>query len=344
MSICPEHGYLRGDGRGGGPWLGRGRATAAVLAATALTLTACGGSGRDAEQAAPPSPPPSAHTETVTVERGAPSPTRAETTLKKATETATVTPDSDGYVAMDPADFVTRGYVIFQYSTGGSLGECAIGDRGVSCQGSPGGEIPDVKVPGFDKGRATSVSARPSGVDYAVYADMPVAKYSLQVGAKITYRGSTCWAESSDSMMCSNSGNTFWIKGAARAVSTNVQPKGEYFSGGSGGRDSAGGSGNSGGAGNSGSTPRTKADSSAVNCREGQKTWQIVSGDIGCAEAVDIGLRYMGAVSRGEGEGNTAYLQMGRWACSSPTYARSKEINAAAVCERKPNVRVHQLP
>lgn len=80
----------------------RGRATAAVLAATALTLTACGGSGRDAEQAAPPSPPPSAHTETVTVERGAPSPTRAETTLKKATETATVTPDSDGYVARIP--------------------------------------------------------------------------------------------------------------------------------------------------------------------------------------------------------------------------------------------------
>lgn len=316
----------------------RGGATAAVLAATVLTLTACGGSGRDAEQAAPPSPPLSAHTETVTVERDAPSPTRAETTLKKATETATVTAESDGYVAVDPADFVAKGYVIFQYSTGGSLGECAIGDRGVSCQGSPGGEIPDVKVPGFTKGRATSVSARPSGVDYAVYADMPVAKYSLQVGTKITYRGSKCWAESADALMCSNSGNTFWIKGAARAVSTNVQPKGEYFSGGGSGSGSSGGSGNSGG------TTRTKADSSAVKCREGQKTWQIVSGDIGCAEAVDIGLRYMGAVSRGEGEGNTAYLQMGKWACSSPTYARSKEINAAAVCERKPNVRVHQLP
>lgn len=309
----------------------RWKAVTALLAATAMTLAACGG---QSDQAAPPP----AETETVTVERGAPSPSRAETSLKRATETATATDASDaadaadGLTAMDPDSYLTKGYVIFQYSTGGSLGECAIGDRGVSCQGSPGGDVPDVKVPGFTKGRATSVSARPSGVDYAVYADMPAATYSLPSGHQVTYKGTTCRAENADTLTCSNSGNSFSIKGAARAVSTNVQPKGEYFSG------------TTGGSGNSGSTTRTKADSSAVNCREGQRTWQIVSGNIGCAEAVDIGLRYMGAVDRGEGEGNTAYVQMGQWACSSPTYARSKEINAAAVCERKPNVRVHQLP
>lgn len=80
------------------------------------------------------------------------------------------------------------------------------------------------------------------------------------------------------------------------------------------------------------------------DCSMGPDTWRIISGDVGCPEATDVGIRYLSARDRGLGEGEGAYVYIDDWACSSPSAARSAELGAVAVCTRADGARVHQLP
>lgn len=80
------------------------------------------------------------------------------------------------------------------------------------------------------------------------------------------------------------------------------------------------------------------------DCSMGPDTWRIISGDVGCPEATDVGIRYLAARNRGLGEGEGAHVYIDDWACTSPSAARSAELGAVAVCTRADGAHVHQLP
>lgn len=65
---------------------------------------------------------------------------------------------------------------------------------------------------------------------------------------------------------------------------------------------------------------------------KGHRLAQVEKGEMTCEEAMEV-LDEYDAVKDSEGQGNTLAVSIGEWNCSSPSYARSQQLQASTVCE-----------
>lgn len=235
-------------------------------------------------------------------------------------ESRTPTPTAVHH-AVDPADYADGDNYVFAHRTGGRMGTCVIGERGVTCMGAAVDDIPDVQVPPFPPGRPSAVTLSDEGVDYGIFEGAPPAPAELDVHDSITAEGVTCTVVDEATFTCTRGGDSFTLTDDYHWISTSRAPIGRYFV-----DSSAGETGGSDDTGNS-----VGASGKQGTCEDDGGDVTVISGDISCADAVAIMNEYERRAPA-EGGGNILAMEIGDWGCSSPTAARSAETGASATC------------
>ena len=181
---------------------------AALVGATGLLLVSCGDVGTD--QGAAPAPTAASQSRDAK-----PSPTSEDAGVQ--------------LVDVDPSTFEIGGSHVFRYVLDGESGECTISERGVMCMGSPGNDIPEVKVDPFPQGPESAVSVGVDGTEYLVFEGAPPAPATLKAGERISRGQSTCSVNDASTLTCDFDGESFTLEGEEAVISTNSEPVGRYF-------------------------------------------------------------------------------------------------------------------
>lgn len=288
----------------------------AAMAAAALVLSACSTSTE---------PVPAATTTVTTVVADGGVEKQTPSSTATSSEPAGVrTVDYSQLQQVSRQTFTSGDFVSFRHVNGTATGECFL-NQVVTCTGSADSSVPDVDMPPFS-GRPGAIQIGPAGLAYAIIEGVPAAQNELKPGQWVDFGVARCAKPDGASLVCSNDTVAFEVAGEKRRIvtegpvltyqelaeQTKAEPATEYHTG----------------------TDVLVQGPTMCGAMEGHRLAEVVEGEITCAEAMDVLDRY-DAKKQTEGGGNTLSLSFDGWDCSSPTYARATELQAATVCNHR---------
>lgn len=230
-------------------------------------------------------------------------------------------------VDVDPSTFEIGRSHVFRYVLDGESGECTISERGAMCMGSPGNDIPEVKVDPFPQGPASAVSVGVDGTEYLVFEGAPPAPATLKAGERISIGQSSCSVNDASTLTCDFDGESFTLEGAEAVISTSAEPVGRYFIDGS--SDSGETSGNAGATKNAGESCGT-ASSAEFSGFDGRDV-EVRQGPVDCDEAMKVLGEYLETPTDAD-HGNANIRQYGDWNCAMPTYGSAQQSGFSLSC------------
>ena len=279
---------------------------AALVGATGLLLVSCGDVGTD--QGAAPAPTAASQSRDAK-----PSPTSEDAGVQ--------------LVDVDPSTFEIGGSHVFRYVLDGESGECTISERGVMCMGSPGNDIPEVKVDPFPQGPASAVSVGVDGTEYLVFEGAPPAPATLKAGERISRGQSTCSVNDASTLTCDFNGESFTLEGEEAVISTSSEPVGRYFVDDS--SESGEPSENAGATKSAGESCGT-ASSSEFPGFDGRNV-EVRQGPLDCDEAMKVLGEFLETPADAD-HGNANIRQYGDWNCAMPTYGSAQQSGVSLSC------------
>ncbi|SDS72921.1 hypothetical protein [Corynebacterium timonense] len=283
-----------------------------AVAAAALTLSAC--------SATTEPPQPQTVTQTTTVEPTVETHTPSTHSTSAAPAASVRSVDVTQLQQVSPTLFDADGSKMFSFVNGGAASQCVFYGA-VTCFGTPDKSVPDV-----DGGRPGAVQISADGVAYTNAEGIPPATAELKPGQWVNLGNVQCAKPDNESLVCTSDSAAFEIAGADHRIVTEgpvlssreltekalAQPGMGYETG----------------------TDVLVQGPIMCGAMEGHRLADVVTGEITCAEAMDVLDRY-DARKFEEGMGNTISVSFDGWDCSSPTAARSEELGAATVCYNK---------
>ena len=232
--------------------------------------------------------------------------------------------NTDGLHQLDVEMFGKESTQSFTFVNDGRKAECFVAVELVTCIGTPRDSVPDVEIPPFPKQRPGAIQLGYAGAAYTMVEGAEPAERELKDGQWVDFGHVYCAKPDGSWLTCKSDAAAFSIKGA----DLDIRTEGKVF-------DSveellAEGPGPAG----SYSQREDTIVQAPMLCgaMDGPRLAQLEKGEMSCKEAMSILDRY-DAVKMTEGQGNTLIVEIGNWVCSSPSSARSKELQAKTVCE-----------
>lgn len=232
--------------------------------------------------------------------------------------------DESAYQKIDVQRFSMNGMKAFYVMLDGEKSECFSSDGGVTCSGGADASVPDVEVPPFPPQSPGAIMLDAPGAAYTLIEGLPSAEEELDDGQWTDFGNVACAKTDANKLVCQSDGAAFAIEGKDKKIRTSgtVFDSVEEFAA-------------------QGTGPATDYDQGTdalvrapMTCgaMEGHRLAEVAKGEMTCAEAMDVLDRY-DEIKQSEGTGNTLTAEVGDWTCSSPTFARSEELQAVTVCE-----------
>jgi hypothetical protein len=265
---------------------------------------------------------------------------------KTTTTTAASTTTAQPKVAdVDPVTFAMNGRYVFNVRPGdGDNRLCVLGDGSVTCTGTPPSDAPDVTVPPFDTQRPGAVSLGKDGLSWTVLEGVPPAPGELGRNQRIADGGVECVTDDNIDLSCDVGENGFTVsgrgadiqlRGTLRVTETpdaTTEPTSSTPAPEEAGIDG----------------PYVASDEPVepgtwCGVETDDRTSLVVdSGRVSCLDAESVVNEYL-ARREGEGGGNTLFVTVGDWGCTTPTAGESRALgeevfhgatDAGVVCER----------
>lgn len=242
----------------------------------------------------------------------------------KGTSADSIGFDESAYQKIDVQRFSQNGIKAFYVTLDGKKSECFYSDGAVTCIGKADSSIPDVEVPPFPPQSPGAIMLDTAGAAYTLIEGMPSAEEELDDGQWTDFGNVACAKTDANKLVCQSDGAAFAIEGKDKKIRTSgtVFDSVEELAA-------------------QGTRPATDYDQGTdalvrapMTCgaMEGHRLAEVAKGEMTCAEAMDVLDRY-DEIKQSEGTGNTLTAEVGDWTCSSPTFARSEELQAVTVCE-----------
>ena len=232
--------------------------------------------------------------------------------------------DESAFQKIDVQRFSMNGMKAFYVMLDGEKSECFSSDGGVTCTGKADSSIPDVEMPPFPPQSPGAIMLNAPGAAYTLIEGLPSAEEELGDGQWTNLGNVACAKTDANKLMCQSDGAAFAIEGKDKQIRTSgtvfdsVDELAAQETGPPRGYDQG--------------TDALVRGPMTCGAMEGHRLAEVVKGEMTCAEAMDVLDRY-DAIKDTEGGGNTLTAQVGDWVCSSPTFARSEELQAVTVCE-----------
>lgn len=232
--------------------------------------------------------------------------------------------DESALQKIDVQRFSQNGMKAFYVMLDGEKSECFSSDGGVTCTGKADPSIPDVEMPPFPPQSPGTIMLGTAGAAYTLIEGMPSAEEELDDGQWTDFGNVACAKTDANKLVCQSDNAAFAIEGSEKKIRTSgtvfdsvaelmaqgKEPATDYKQG----------------------TDALVRGPMMCGAMEGHRLAEVVKGEMTCAEAMDVLDQYE-AIMHTEGGGNTLTAKVGDWVCSSPTAARSQELQAVTVCE-----------
>lgn len=232
--------------------------------------------------------------------------------------------DESALQKIDVQRFSQNGIKAFYVTLGGQKSECFYSDGSVTCIGKADSSVPDVEVPPFPAQSPGAIMLNTSGAAYTLVEGVPPAQEELDDGQWTSFGTAACGKTTANQLVCQSDNAAFAIEGSEKKIRTSgtvfdsveelmaqgKEPATDYKQG----------------------TDALVRGPMMCGAMEGHRLAEVVKGEMTCAEAMDVLDQYE-AIMHTEGGGNTLTAEVGDWVCSSPTAARSQELQAVTVCE-----------
>lgn len=232
--------------------------------------------------------------------------------------------DESALQKIDVQRFSMNGMKAFYVMLDGEKSECFSSDGGVTCTGKADPSIPDVEMPPFPPQSPGAIMLDTAGAAYTLIEGMPSAEEELDDGQWTDFGNVACAKTDANKLVCQSDNTAFAIEGSEKKIRTSgtvfdsveelmaqgKEPATDYKQG----------------------TDALVRGPMMCGAMEGHRLAEVVKGEMTCAEAMDVLDRY-DEIKQSEGTGNTLTAEVGDWTCSSPTFARSEELQAVTVCE-----------
>lgn len=293
-------------------------AVVAACAVSLLTLSSCAGLGSDTDsQATSGQSSASADDSKSTGDSAGAKPSKSSKDERR------ISLDTSGLQQVDVQKFQTQFGKNFTFSIGGKKGECFV-SAGVVCTGKASDDVPDIEIEPFPKMRPGAIVLGHFGAAYTMIEGRPNAERELEPGQWVNFGNTKCARNDEDSLICESKSAAFKISGKDHLIHTAgklFDSESDLWAQGDG--------------------PVREYDqgdnvlvSAPMLCgaMKGHRLAQVEKGEMTCEEAMEV-LDEYDAVKDSEGQGNTLAVSIGEWNCSSPSYARSQQLQASTVCE-----------
>lgn len=298
------------------------RMTAGFAVVMLGTLVGCSSSDND-DAAAPQSNNDQSEVQSQSTSASEGDDTKMPSPTKGASE-SDIGFDESAYQKIDVQRFSQNGIKAFYVTLDGEKSECFYSDGAVTCIGKADSSIPDVEVPPFPPQSPGAIMLNTAGAAYTLVEGVPPAQEELDDGQWTSFGTAACAKTDGNKLVCQSDNAAFAIEGKDRKIRTS----GKVFDS----VEELKAQGSEPARGYSQGTDALVRGPMMCGAMEGHRLAEVVKGEMTCAEAMDVLDRY-DAIKDTEGGGNTLTAQVGDWVCSSPTYARSQELQAATVCE-----------
>jgi|GEM_PF-3884104 len=246
-----------------------------------------------------------------------------------------------GLTAVDPAQLTSGGYNVVGFRTGPERrGMCYFSEDFVNCTGTAAPQIADIAVGPFT-GRPGGIALTSQGqARYSLFEGIPPPQVDLASGEYFTFGEITCAAVDTRTFGCATEAAGFQITGDDARIDVLYGP---WSVDRSAADETTGPS--------SGTAPADRGDAGAADpvveagtvCapdRVLDSPARIDHGAVSCSQAREVLAQYL-QIRDSEGGGNTLSADVGAdWHCSSPTFARSQELDAAVTCSDRSGVRI----
>lgn len=232
--------------------------------------------------------------------------------------------DESAYQKIDVQRFSQNGIKAFYVTLDGKKSECFYSEGAVTCTGQADSSIPDVEVPPFPPQSPGAIMLNTSGAAYTLVEGVPPAEEELDDGQWTSFGTAACAKTDADKLVCQSDNASFAIEGKDKTIRTS----GKVFDS----VEELMAQGSEPARGYSQGTDALVQGPMMCGAMEGHRLAEVVKGEMTCAEAMDV-LDQYDDIKHSEGTGNTLTVEVGEWTCSSPTAARSEELQAVTVCE-----------
>lgn len=242
----------------------------------------------------------------------------------KGTSADSIGFDESAYQKIDVQRFSQNGIKAFYVTLDGKKSECFYSDGAVTCIGKADSSIPDVEVPPFPPQSPGAIMLNTSGAAYTLVEGVPPAQEELDDGQWTDFGNVACAKTDANKLVCQSDNAAFAIEGSEKKIRTSGTVFDSVEELMAQGKEPA--------------TDHKQGTDALVRgpmmcgAMEGHRLAEVVKGEMTCAEAMDVLDQYE-AIMHTEGGGNTLTAEVGDWVCSSPTAARSQELQAVTVCE-----------